>query len=193
MSKSGLLPEQYLRHPCGEDDVKAIGREKAQGEENDAEAKGAAPWEAFGPWAPRRLAPLHCADTYGSLPLGWDWALTMDIPDPLMRAPSREEGLSSHAPQSKPEPPPPCADTTTGLVNLRRKSRLRRRCPRGTRRACHKIRARCPVKSVVNIPRAKYRGGHLEVPPSTMAGHPRIDVDPRTIRKNEWGKTEPPN
>ena len=143
--------------------------------------------------SPRRLALLHCADTYGSLPLGWDWALTLDIPDPLMRAPSHEEGLSSHAPQSKPEPLPPCADATTGLVNLRRKSRMRRRCPRGTRRACPKIWARYPLKSVVSIPRTEYRGGHQEVPPSPMAEHPSIDVDTTTNSKNEGGKTEPPH
>ena len=88
---------------------------------NDAGAKGVFLWQEFGPWAPRRLAALHYAKTYGSLPPGRDRAaasLTTNIPDPLMRAPLRKKGLNLLFPQSKPDPPPSFVDMTTGLINL---------------------------------------------------------------------------
>ena len=78
-------------------------------------------WKQFGPRAPRRLAALHPAKSFGPRPSTRCWAgpsLLMHVPDPPLRAPLREDGLNFHAPASKPQPTEPSVDKKTGIVRL---------------------------------------------------------------------------
>ena len=89
--------------------------------DDDLGGRGVVLRKEFGPWAPRRLAALRYEKTCGPLPLGLDWAtdaLTMHIPDPLLRASVHGGGLNSHAPQFDLEPPHAVADRTTGFAIL---------------------------------------------------------------------------